>query len=158
MTIRSAGQTKGHTEVTTNESKRMRLFAAVAVICALAAGGAAFTLTGGPTNPLPSPSDITAAGYQQRFAVSGATITAINLNTLSTDGPPITGVSMTSSRGHRPGFGHRRDRLGPHRGDRAASLSSTGFTALAPGLSATCTGSTHGFDRNRERVRRPVYK
>ena len=66
----------------------MRLFAAIAVICALAAGGAAFTFT----NVLPSD---TVAGYNN-IAVSGATISAIH-NTLSTDGQTITSVEMDFS-------------------------------------------------------------
>ncbi len=70
------------------KSKRMRIFAAIAVICLLAAGGAAFTYT----NQLPSD---TVAGYNN-ISVSGADISALN-NTLSADGQTITGVSMTFS-------------------------------------------------------------
>jgi hypothetical protein len=121
-------------------SKRMRLFAAVAVICALAAGGAAFTFT----NVLPSD---TVAGYNN-IAVSGATITAIN-NTLSTDGQTITGVSMTFSPAIDPDATVEIG-WGPTAGTAPTSLSSTGCTVAGTGLSATCTGLTQSTETANE--------
>lgn len=66
--------------------KKTRIVAVVAVIGALAAGGAAFTAS----NPLNSEN---VAGYGTA-AVTGATVTDIH-NTLSTDGQNITQVKLT---------------------------------------------------------------
>jgi hypothetical protein len=65
---------------------RKRIIAAVAVICALAAGGAAFTYSNG----MPSEN---VAGYGQ-INVTGATLDDIH-NQLSTDGQYITKVVIT---------------------------------------------------------------
>jgi hypothetical protein len=65
---------------------RKRIVAAVAVVGALAAGGAAFTTS----NNLPSTS---VAGYNS-VSVSGATVTDIN-NVLSGDGQTIKQVVLT---------------------------------------------------------------
>jgi hypothetical protein len=70
---------------------RKRIIAAVAVIAALAAGGAAYTntITGNPV------SNGTTAGYAA-INVSGATVTDVNY-TLSSDGTGITEVNLTFS-------------------------------------------------------------
>jgi hypothetical protein len=66
--------------------KKTRIVAVVAVIGALAAGGAAFTAS----NPISSENT---AGYGS-VAVTGATVTDIS-NTLSTDAQNITQVKLT---------------------------------------------------------------
>ncbi len=114
------------------KSKRMRLFAAVAVICALAAGGAAFTYT----NTLPSD---TVAGYNN-ISVSGADISGIS-NTLSTDGQTITGVQLTFSTDIDPAATVEIG-WGPTAGTAPTSLSSTGCVVAGDGSTATCTGLT----------------
>ena len=70
---------------------RKRIIAAVAVICALAAGGAAYTNTigGSPVT------NGTTAGYAA-ITVNGATLTDANY-TLSSDGTGITEVNLTFS-------------------------------------------------------------
>ena len=68
---------------------KKRIIAAVAVIAALAAGGAAFTdsIIGNPVT------NGTTAGYGT-LAITGATVTDVNY-TLSADGTSITGVNFT---------------------------------------------------------------
>jgi hypothetical protein len=68
------------------KGKKKRIIAVVAVIGALAAGGAAFTASNG----LPSTS---VAGYGN-VSVTGANVTDIH-NVLSTDGQSITEVVLT---------------------------------------------------------------
>lgn len=114
------------------KSKRMRIFAAVAVICALAAGGAAFTYS----NTMPSD---TVAGYGN-IAVSGADLSSLS-NTLSTDGQTITAVTMDFSTDIDPAATVEIG-WGPTAGTAPTSLSSTGCTVAADGSSATCTGLT----------------
>jgi hypothetical protein len=111
---------------------RKRIVAAVAVIGALAAGGAAFTYT----NTLPTNN---VAGYNH-MSVSGADISAIN-NTLSTDGSQITQVDMTFSSAV-PAGSTVEIGWGATAGTAPTSLSSTGCTLAVGGLSASCTGLT----------------
>jgi hypothetical protein len=68
---------------------KKRIVAAVAVIAALAAGGAAFTdsIVGSPVT------NGTTAGYGT-LAITGATVTDVNY-TLSANGTSITGVNFT---------------------------------------------------------------
>jgi len=70
---------------------KKRIIAAVAVIAALAAGGAAFTdsIIGNPVT------NGTTAGYGT-LAITGATVTDVNY-TLSADGTDITAVNFTFS-------------------------------------------------------------
>jgi hypothetical protein len=110
----------------------MRIFAAVAVICLLAAGGAAFTYT----NQLPSD---TVAGYNN-ISVSGADISALN-NTLSTDGQTITAVNMTFATAIDPAATVEIG-WGPTAGTAPTALSSAGCTVAVDGLSASCTSLT----------------
>lgn len=109
---------------------RKRIVAAIAVVGALAAGGAAFTYQ----NTLPTNN---VAGYNH-MSVSGADISAIN-NTLSTDGSKITQVDMTFSSAV-PAGSTVEIGWGATAGTAPASLSSTGCTLAVGGLSATCTG------------------
>ena len=110
----------------------MRIFAAVAVICALAAGGAAFTYS----NTMPSD---TVAGYGN-ISVSGADLSSLS-NTLSTDGQEITAVTMDFSTAIDPAATIEIG-WGATAGTAPTSLSSTGCTVAVDGLSATCTGLT----------------
>jgi hypothetical protein len=128
--LESAEQTKDHTEVTQMKRNRKRIVAAIAVVGALAAGGAAFTYQ----NTLPTNN---VAGYNH-MSVSGADISAIN-NTLSTDGSKITQVDMTFSSAV-PAGSTVEIGWGATAGTAPASLSSTGCTLAVGGLSATCTG------------------
>jgi hypothetical protein len=111
---------------------RKRIIAAVAVICALAAGGAAFTASNG----LPSTS---VAGYGN-VSVSGATVSDIH-NVLSTDGQDITEVVLTFSADQTgntvvAGFG-------PSAGTAPTDLN-INCTVQTGGLSADCgDGSTN---------------
>jgi hypothetical protein len=114
------------------KSKRMRIFAAFAVICALAAGGAAFTYS----NNLPSDS---VAGYGN-IAVSGATLTGLS-NTLSTDGQTITAVTMNFSPDIDPAATVEIG-WGATAGTAPTTLSSTGCVVANDGSSATCSGLT----------------
>jgi hypothetical protein len=115
---------------------KTRIIAAVAVICALAAGGAAFTYQ----NTLPTNN---VAGYNH-MSVSGADISAIN-NTLSSDGTEITAVSMTFSTAV-PAGSTVEIGWGPTAGTEPTSLSSAGCTLAVGGLSATCTGLTQSTE------------
>jgi hypothetical protein len=119
---------------------KKRVIAAVAVICALAAGGAAFTYT----NTLPSSN---VAGYNH-MSVSGADVQSIS-NTLSTDGTQITAVHFVFSTAIDP-----TDTLAIGWSDTAGveptALSSTGCTIAAGGLSADCTGLTQDVENANE--------
>ena len=109
---------------------RKRVVAAIAVVCALAAGGAAFTYT----NTLPSD---TVAGYNH-MSVSGADVSAIS-NTLSTDGQSITAVHLAFSPAIDPAATVEIGWSGTA-GTPPTSLSSTGCTVASDGTSADCTG------------------
>jgi hypothetical protein len=89
MTDRSAENTKDHMEVTTMKRNKKRVIAAVAVIAALAAGGAAFTATISGT-AIPSGA---VAGFAQT-KINGARATALQWQ-LSQDRQYVTTVTMT---------------------------------------------------------------
>jgi hypothetical protein len=113
------------------KGKRKRIIAAVAVIGALAAGGAAFTASNG----MPSEN---VAGYGN-IQVTGATVTDIS-NTLSTDGQNITevvltfGSALSSDTTVKVGWG-------PTANTPPTNLNYT-CTLAGNGLSATCGDST----------------
>jgi hypothetical protein len=112
--------------------KKKRIIAVVAVVGALAAGGAAYTAS----NTLPSTS---VAGYGN-VSVTGATVSDIH-NVLSTDGQSITEVVLTfstSQTGNTVVAG-----FGPTAGTAPTNLSLT--CALSNGgVTATCgDGSTN---------------
>ena len=111
---------------------KKRIIAAVAVICALAAGGAAFTYT----NTLPSD---TVAGYNH-LSVSGADVSALS-NTLSTDGQTITAVHLAFSPDIDPAATVEIG-WGGTAGTAPTSLSSAGCTVAVDGSSADCINLT----------------
>jgi hypothetical protein len=112
---------------------KKRVLAAIAVICALAAGGAAFTYS----NTLPA--HVT-AGYGN-ISVSGADLSDVQ-NTLSTDGQNITKVTLTFASAI-PSNANVEVGWGPTAGVAPTSLSQT-CTVAADFLSATCgDGSTN---------------
>jgi hypothetical protein len=91
LTIRQRINTNDPTEVNSMKRNKKRIIAAVAVIGALAAGGAAFTntITGNPV------SNGTTAGYAN-ITVNGATLNDANYSFDST-GANITAVNLTFS-------------------------------------------------------------
>jgi hypothetical protein len=107
---------------------KKRIVAAIAVIGALAAGGAAFTAS----NTISSDS---VAGYGN-VTVSGANVSNI-ANTLSADGKTITGVQLTFASDIDPAS---TVEIGWSQTGDPTSLSSTGCTVAADGSTATCTG------------------
>ncbi len=82
----SGAQTNDHTEVNTMKRNSKRIFVALLAICALAAGGAAFTaaITGGPTNAV--------AGFAQT-TINGATVNSTHW-VLDQTGEWITTVNL----------------------------------------------------------------
>jgi hypothetical protein len=110
---------------------RKRVIAAVAVICALAAGGAAFTYS----NQLPATNT---AGYGN-ISVSGADMSDIQ-NTLSTDGQYITEVTLTFASAI-PSNANVEVGWGPTAGTPPTNLNQT-CTVAADHLSATCGDGT----------------
>jgi hypothetical protein len=119
---------------------KKRIIAAVAVICALAAGGAAFTYT----NTLPTDN---VAGYNH-MSVSGAKITSIS-NTLSGDGQQIASVTMAFSNtvpaGSTVAIG-----WGDTPGTAPTALDSTGCVLTGGGTGATCTGLSQDVETANE--------
>jgi hypothetical protein len=109
---------------------RKRIVAAVAVVGALAAGGAAFTYS----NTMPSD---TVAGYSN-IKVSGADVVGIH-NTLSTDGQTINQVHMDFSPAIDPAA---TVEIGwsSSVGTAPDPLSSQGCLVSTDGYSVTCTG------------------
>jgi hypothetical protein len=110
---------------------KKRVIAAVAVVCALAAGGAAFTYS----NQLPTTNT---AGYGN-ISVSGADMSDIQ-NTLSTDGQYITEVTLTFASAI-PSNANVEVGWGPTSGTPPTNLNQT-CTVAADHLSATCGDGT----------------
>lgn len=108
-------------------SKKSRIIAAFAVICALAAGGAAFTYSNQITSD-------NVAGYGN-VQVTGADVSDIQ-NTLSGDGQNITKVVLTFASAI-PANANVEVGWGPTAGTAPTSLSTT-CTQAADHLSATC--------------------
>jgi hypothetical protein len=130
MTDRSADGDNDQWEVTTMKGKKTRIIAVVAVIGALAAGGAAFTAS----NTLPSTS---VAGYGN-VSVTGATVSDIH-NVLSQDGQNITEVILTfsaSQTGNTVVAG-----FGPTSGTAPTNLNIT-CSVQTGGLTADCGDGT----------------
>jgi hypothetical protein len=113
------------------KGNKKRVIAAVAVICALAAGGAAFTYS----NQLPATNT---AGYGN-ISVSGADMSDIQ-NTLSTDGQYITEVTLTFASAI-PSNANVEVGWGPTAGTPPTNLNQT-CTVAADHLSATCGDGT----------------
>jgi hypothetical protein len=113
------------------KGNKKRVIAAVAVICALAAGGAAFTYS----NQLPATNT---AGYGN-ISVSGADMSDIQ-NTLSTDGQYITEVTLTFASAI-PSNANVEVGWGPTAGTPPTNLNQT-CTVAANHLSATCGDGT----------------
>lgn len=109
---------------------KKRVIAAVLAVCALAAGGAAFTASNTFTSD-------NVAGYGN-VQVSGADVQDIN-NTLSADGKQITGVALTFASAIDPAS---TVEIGWAASGDPTSLSSTGCTVAVDGLTAACTGLT----------------
>jgi hypothetical protein len=114
-------------------SKKSRIIAAFAVICVLAAGGAAFTYSNQITSD-------NVAGYGN-VSVTGADVSDIQ-NTLSADGQSITQVVLTFASAI-PANANVEVGWGPTAGTPPTTLPTT-CTQAADHLSATCgDGSTN---------------
>ncbi len=109
---------------------KKRVIAAVLAVCALAAGGAAFTAS----NTFESDN---VAGYGN-VTVSGADVQDIN-NTLSANGQTITGVHLVFATDIDPAS---TVEIGWAASGDPTTLSDTGCTVAVDGSTADCVGLT----------------
>ena len=118
------------------QRRTRRLIGAVALIAALAAGGAAFTASNSFTNP-----NGNTAGYGN-VQVSGATMSDVH-NVLSTDGTAIDTVDLTFTAGI-PADATVTAGFGPTASSPPATLPVTCTTVDVARLAYTCDFTTNG--------------